>query len=65
VQHNENGLLVPLRDHVALAQALRQLIDDPALRVRMSARGRTLVMEKFTVEKVVGETLSLYQVMFS
>jgi glycosyltransferase involved in cell wall biosynthesis len=65
VQHNENGLLVPLRDHVALAQALRQLIDDPALRVRMGARGRTLVMEKFTVEKVVGETLSLYQVMFS
>ena len=65
VRHNENGLLVPLRDHVALAQALRRLIDDSALRVQMGARGRTLVMEEFTVEKVLGETLSLYQNMFS
>ena len=65
VRHNENGLLVPVRDHLALAQALKMLIEDPSLRERMGARGRKIVLEEFTVEKVIKETLSLYKSLFS
>ncbi len=64
VRNNENGLLVPIRDHVALAQALRTLINDSSLRTKMGTRGREIVLEEFTIEKVVGETLSLYQSLF-
>ncbi len=64
VKDNENGILVPIRDHVALAQALRKLINDSSLRTKMGARGRERVLEEFTIEKVVGETLSLYESLF-
>jgi len=40
VRHNENGLLVPPRDSRALASALKTLIENPELRVKLGARGR-------------------------
>lgn len=42
IDPNVTGLLVPARDAVALADALQSLIDDPALRKRMGAAGRSL-----------------------
>jgi glycosyltransferase involved in cell wall biosynthesis len=65
VRNNENGLLVPIRDHVALARALQKLIANSGLRAQMGARGREIVLEEFTVEKVVSETLLLYNTLFS
>ena len=65
VRNNENGLLVPIRDHVALARALQKLIGNSSLRTRMGTRGREIVFEEFTVEKVVSETLLLYNTLFS
>ena len=64
VRNNENGLLVPVRDPLALAQALRVLIQDPSLRRRMGARGREIVRKEFTVDQVVGETLALYKALY-
>lgn len=64
VRNDENGLLVPIRDHIGLAYALRRLIEDASLRKQMGIRGRAIVLEGFTVEKVVRETLSLYQSLF-
>ena len=60
VQHDFNGLLVPVRDPKALAQALLQLIDDRKEAVRMGLNGRHLVEKEFSVEKVVHETLEVY-----
>ncbi len=40
VDHGETGLLVPPGDAVALRQALRALLADPALRARMGQAGR-------------------------
>ena len=60
VQDGENGLLVPVQDTQALADALRTLINDPQLRQRMGRRGRDLVVEKFSVDQVIRETLSVY-----
>lgn len=43
-----NGLLVPPQNARALAGAIRTLIDDPALRARLSASGRKTVAEQFS-----------------
>lgn len=59
-RHNENALLVPPRDPVALAEALRKLIADPQLRQRMGQRGRSMVEAEFSLERVVAETLATY-----
>ena len=61
VRHNENGLLVPPRDAVALAQSLRLLIGDAALRRRFGQRGREMAEQEFSGEKVAAETLALYR----
>lgn len=61
VRHGENGLLVPARDSQALAEALQQLILDPALRQRMGRRGREIVEAEFSVAKVASATLAVYR----
>jgi glycosyltransferase involved in cell wall biosynthesis len=61
VRHGDNGLLVPPRDPLALAQAIATLVEDPALRVRMGARGRQLAVNEFSSERITGEVLALYQ----
>jgi glycosyltransferase involved in cell wall biosynthesis len=60
VRDGENGFLVPVRDSAALAAALRKLMGDPPLRRRFGARGRALVLERFTLEKVIADTLAVY-----
>jgi glycosyltransferase involved in cell wall biosynthesis len=60
VQHGDTGLLVPVQDSTALADALRSLISDPQLRLDMGRRGRQLVVEKFSADQVIQETLAVY-----
>lgn len=48
VEHGVTGLLVKPRDAVALAGALRTLLDDPARAAMMGRRGRERVTEHFT-----------------
>ncbi len=43
VHDGENGLVVPVRDEVALAAALTRLAQDPALRARVAEEGRRTV----------------------
>lgn len=61
VQHGVNGFLVPPRDSSALANALKQLIEDPELRRQMGRAGREIAVSEFSLEKVVNETLAVYQ----
>lgn len=61
VLHGKNGLLVPMRNSVALADALERLIEDPSLRHKMGINGRELAVSEFSVEKVISQTLALYQ----
>ena len=61
VRHGENGLLVPVKNSRALADALRVLIQNPDIRANMARRGREIVVEEFSVERVVNETLSVYR----
>lgn len=61
VFHGDNGLLVPVRDSGNLAEALGQLIDSPELRERMGRRGREVVERGFTIDRIVAQTLALYE----
>lgn len=60
VRNNINGLLVPLKDANALANALRNLIESPQLRQYMGQRGREIAETEFSLEYVVDETLKVY-----
>lgn len=50
VSDGESGLLVPVRDPVALADALARLLRDAALRERLGAAGRRLYTERFSLD---------------
>jgi colanic acid/amylovoran biosynthesis glycosyltransferase len=51
VEDGESGLLVPTGDAAALADALEQLLGDPAMRERLGRRGRAVVEERFDVDR--------------
>ncbi len=55
-----NGLIVPARDHRALADAMVRALKDPAMCQRMGAAGLAVVSERFTVERMVAETAGVY-----
>jgi glycosyltransferase involved in cell wall biosynthesis len=58
VQHGTTGLLVEPNDPMALANALRQLLDDDELCKRMGIQGRRRVAETFDSEKNVRALLA-------
>jgi glycosyltransferase involved in cell wall biosynthesis len=60
VAPEDNGLLVPVRDAVALEEALARLIGAPELRERMGRRGRERAVAEFGIDRVVSRTLELY-----
>lgn len=60
VRDGENGFLVPVRDSLAVAEALKKLIKSSELRKKMGKKGRELVASDFSLSKVNKETLALY-----
>lgn len=61
VADGSNGLLVPVQDVAALADALQSLVQDPELRQRMGRAGRRRVENEFTAELLVGQQLDIYR----
>jgi glycosyltransferase involved in cell wall biosynthesis len=61
VRHGTNGLLVPPKNPLALADAIAQLLKDAPLRTEMGRLGREIVVSEFSEERVVQETLALYR----
>ncbi len=55
------GVLVKPRDHVALARALVALLEDEHARRKMGDAGLRRVREHFSVERMVRETLRVYE----
>jgi glycosyltransferase involved in cell wall biosynthesis len=56
-----SGILVPVRDAVALAEVIMGLIDSPARCQAMGNAGRTLAESAFDVRHVVAKHLRIYQ----
>ena len=61
VRDGENGFLVPKKDAVRLAEAIKALLDNPPLRMRMGKRGREIVLREFSSARVASQTLAVYQ----
>ncbi len=61
VVQSVNGLLVPARDAIKLATALRELLLDPERRRSMGAAARAVAEKEFSTDRVIHETLALYR----
>ena len=61
VRDGESGLLVASDNAEAMAAALAQLLQNPALRRRFGARGRELYRDGFTLESMVSGYTRLYR----
>jgi glycosyltransferase involved in cell wall biosynthesis len=59
VEEGRSGLLVEPGDEAGLAAALLRLLADPALRFRMGERGKEIVRERFSVQRMVRATEDL------
>ncbi len=57
----EHGVTVPSNDEQTLAQALRYLLECPALRQAMGQRGRAFVRTKLSRERLLRDVTKLYQ----
>jgi glycosyltransferase involved in cell wall biosynthesis len=60
IRGGETGLLVPIDDPASLADAMRRLIDDAALRARLAAAGRAAYEADFTEAQVVRQYRALF-----
>ncbi|MGE5417630.1 MAG: glycosyltransferase family 4 protein [Acidobacteriota bacterium] len=60
VINGEDGLLVPPADHLALAQAIEQIMSDPNIAVSIVANGHQRV-DEFRVEKMAQQTENVYR----
>ena len=61
VRHGKNGFLAKPGDSKSLEKFIRILLEDPDLRRKMGFFGRKFAEEKFTVDKMVSETLRVYE----
>ncbi|CAN5134189.1 glycosyltransferase family 4 protein [soil metagenome] len=59
VKHEREALMVPPRDHRAMAEALTRLLDDETLRARMGKAGRQQAL-RYDWRNVTDEVLSVY-----
>ncbi|MBC7620704.1 MAG: glycosyltransferase family 4 protein [Candidatus Saccharibacteria bacterium] len=60
VTHEVDGLLIPVRDAEALAQAIARLDDDPVLAARLGAAAREKALELFEEQIVIKSTMAVY-----
>ncbi len=58
---NITGLLVPVRDSEALANAIQDLIKNPEKRKIMGKAGRELAKKEFAIENIVDAHLKIYK----
>jgi len=61
VIHEKTGLLFPVDDAMALAEAMHKLAAAPQLRSRYGAAARNLVVEKFAADIIGAQILQLYR----
>jgi len=65
VKNNVNGFLVPQKDYESLAEKIRLLISDQTMCEKMGIESSKIVTQGFSEEKVVKETLSVYDDMLT
>ena len=61
IEPNKTGLLVPIKNALALADAIEYLIKNADIRERMGISGRALAEKEFAIEKTVTEHVEIYR----
>jgi glycosyltransferase involved in cell wall biosynthesis len=61
VTHEVDGLLVPPKDAVALAQAIARLDADPSLRRQLARAARSRALAEFDERHVIARTVAVYE----
>jgi glycosyltransferase involved in cell wall biosynthesis len=61
VIHEQSGLLCPVDDATALAEAMARLAAAPDLRARYAMAARALVVEQFAADIIGRQTVELYR----
>jgi len=61
VIHEQTGLIVPVRDHAALAEALACILSDPARAAQMGQAGREFVQAHFSPERVLADLAAMWE----
>lgn len=61
VEHGESGLLFPVRDAAALADAVARVVTDDELRARLGAGARRRAVERFDQRRQIELTLAAYR----
>lgn len=60
VDHGKNGLLVPVKDANATAEAIKTLLNDKDLRKKMEKAAREKAVTEFNIHDIVAQTISVY-----
>lgn len=58
---NVTGVLIPVKDANALANAIQELLDNPHKRLMMGAEGRKLAEEHFSIDTIVEQHMNIYK----
>jgi len=62
---NVTGVLVPIRNVIALADAIEDLINNPEKRKQLGQAGRVLAEKEFSIEKIIDEHMKIYNELFN
>lgn len=65
IEHNVNGLIIPVKNEEALQQAMQYMIDHPEKRNAMVQFSRSRILERYKQEYVWNEMLKLYKTLES
>ncbi len=61
IEDRKTGVLVQARNPEALAQGIREVLRNPAWAAQMGRQGQQVVRERFTVERMVRETVAVFE----
>ena len=61
VNENEDGFLVEMGDVEALGDRLADLARDPELRRQMGEAGRSRILQRYAVDRLIGDVDELYR----
>jgi glycosyltransferase involved in cell wall biosynthesis len=65
VRDGVTGFVVPVADSTSMAERILTLLRDPELRAQFGRRGHEQAQEEFSYDRMIADTLHLYQLMLA
>lgn len=61
IENSITGILVPVKNAIALADAIQTLVENPAIRISMGHEGRKLAEKAFDIDIITRQHLNIYE----